>query len=442
MSTGDVLRVRAAMKPISHRAALAGHRRRRLRTSRPRRSTSAPTCAPSRPPASSPRRWSRWCWPQACMEKFGGDSVAETARNHRGYLDADPRGAALVVSRADRPRRGARRAARVGQDHGGRLVADAARGAVRATPTGDRAGRRPQHLRHLRRGRRGGVPRRWSGARSRAPLAEPRRGAVARRRLRCSTPDTAAAAGGPHRRLPATWASPTRPSASASTSSRPLLALQPARRVGAADGRSAGRSTSGCAVHCVDTAGRTPEDIAAEVVDPVGGAHRERPDPHPRRRRRVVRRRRRAPACSASCPGLLGDGRRARAGGAPSGPARHRRGGAGRPCGAGLLGVRRRGARRRGGQDRRGGGVPVGRRWARPGFTRSDAVVGVGGGAVTDLAGFVAATWLRGVRVVHVPTTLLGDGRRGGRRQDRASTPPRARTWSARSTRRPGCCAT
>jgi 3-dehydroquinate synthase len=35
-------------------------------------------------------------------------------------------------------------------------------------------------------------------------------------------------------------------------------------------------------------------------------------------------------------------------------------------------------------------------------------VVGVGGGSVTDLTGFVAATWLRGVRVVHVPTTLLG----------------------------------
>ena len=41
------------------------------------------------------------------------------------------------------------------------------------------------------------------------------------------------------------------------------------------------------------------------------------------------------------------------------------------------------------------------------GFTRSDAIVGVGGGTVTDLAGFVAATWLRGVRVVHIPTTLL-----------------------------------
>jgi 3-dehydroquinate synthase len=44
----------------------------------------------------------------------------------------------------------------------------------------------------------------------------------------------------------------------------------------------------------------------------------------------------------------------------------------------------------------------------RAGFTRSDAVVGVGGGATTDLAGFVAATWLRGVRLVTVPTSLLG----------------------------------
>jgi len=42
------------------------------------------------------------------------------------------------------------------------------------------------------------------------------------------------------------------------------------------------------------------------------------------------------------------------------------------------------------------------------GFTRTDAVVGLGGGSVTDLAGFVAASWLRGVRVVQVPTTLLG----------------------------------
>lgn len=38
---------------------------------------------------------------------------------------------------------------------------------------------------------------------------------------------------------------------------------------------------------------------------------------------------------------------------------------------------------------------------------RTGTVVSLGGGAVTDLAGFVAATWMRGVRVVHVPTTLL-----------------------------------
>jgi 3-dehydroquinate synthase len=44
----------------------------------------------------------------------------------------------------------------------------------------------------------------------------------------------------------------------------------------------------------------------------------------------------------------------------------------------------------------------------RTGFTRSDAVVTVGGGSTTDMGGFVAATWLRGVRVVHLPTTLLG----------------------------------
>lgn len=41
-------------------------------------------------------------------------------------------------------------------------------------------------------------------------------------------------------------------------------------------------------------------------------------------------------------------------------------------------------------------------------FTRTDAVIGLGGGAVTDLAGFVAATWLRGVPVVQIPTSVLG----------------------------------
>ncbi len=49
--------------------------------------------------------------------------------------------------------------------------------------------------------------------------------------------------------------------------------------------------------------------------------------------------------------------------------------------------------------------------WAalgRAALSRTDLVLGVGGGAVTDLAGFAAATWLRGVPVAYVPTTLLG----------------------------------
>ncbi len=41
-------------------------------------------------------------------------------------------------------------------------------------------------------------------------------------------------------------------------------------------------------------------------------------------------------------------------------------------------------------------------------FTRTDAVIGLGGGATTDLAGFVAATWLRGVRLIQCPTTVAG----------------------------------
>ena len=47
------------------------------------------------------------------------------------------------------------------------------------------------------------------------------------------------------------------------------------------------------------------------------------------------------------------------------------------------------------------------RGFARAGITRHDVVVGVGGGMVTDVAGFVAATWHRGIPVVHVATTLL-----------------------------------
>ena len=48
------------------------------------------------------------------------------------------------------------------------------------------------------------------------------------------------------------------------------------------------------------------------------------------------------------------------------------------------------------------------RNFARVGLTRHDVVIGVGGGMVTDVAGFAASTWHRGVPVLHVATTLLG----------------------------------
>jgi 5-deoxy-5-amino-3-dehydroquinate synthase len=48
------------------------------------------------------------------------------------------------------------------------------------------------------------------------------------------------------------------------------------------------------------------------------------------------------------------------------------------------------------------------RSFARVGLTRNDVVIGVGGGMVTDVAGFAASMWHRGMSVVHVATTLLG----------------------------------
>jgi len=89
MSTGDVLRVRAAMKPISTvprslatvdvstgEPATAIHQR-------------SDVCAV---PAAGvvAEAMVALVLAQACVEKFGGDSVAETSRNHRGYLAAIP----------------------------------------------------------------------------------------------------------------------------------------------------------------------------------------------------------------------------------------------------------------------------------------------------------------------------------------------------------------
>ena len=50
----------------------------------------------------------------------------------------------------------------------------------------------------------------------------------------------------------------------------------------------------------------------------------------------------------------------------------------------------------------------LGRSFTRWGLTRNDCIVGMGGGVVTDVAGFAAATYHRGTPVIHVPTSLLG----------------------------------
>ena len=76
-------------------------------------------------------------------------------------------------------------------------------------------------------------------------------------------------------------------------------------------------------------------------------------------------------------------------------------------------------------------------RLAELGLERGDVVVGYGGGAATDLAGFVAATYQRGVPWIAAPTTLVGmvDAAIGGKTGSTCLPP---RTTSARSTRRSG----
>ena len=49
----------------------------------------------------------------------------------------------------------------------------------------------------------------------------------------------------------------------------------------------------------------------------------------------------------------------------------------------------------------------ISQEFADMGITRNDVIIGVGGGMVTDIAGFAASTWHRGTPVVHVATSLL-----------------------------------
>ena len=73
-------------------------------------------------------------------------------------------------------------------------------------------------------------------------------------------------------------------------------------------------------------------------------------------------------------------------------------------------------------------------------LTRKDAIVALGGGVIGDLAGLAAATYLRGVHFVQLPTTLLA--RREGRSRFAAGEEPRRRILSAgNGAGRPGFAA-
>ena len=109
-------------------------------------STSAPTSAPCRPPASSPRRWWRWCWPTRCWRS----SAATRSPRPRATCAATSTrcpscatAAAAQRSRASAARGRARRAAGRGQDHGRPARSPSGSGAPFRDTDADVEARRP-----------------------------------------------------------------------------------------------------------------------------------------------------------------------------------------------------------------------------------------------------------------------------------------------------------
>ena len=78
----------------------------------------------------------------------------------------------------------------------------------------------------------------------------------------------------------------------------------------------------------------------------------------------------------------------------------------------------------------------VERIWRELELDRDGMLIACGGGSTTDVAGFAAATYKRGVKWTAIPTTLTGHGRCGDRREDRHQHRERERTLRASSTSR------
>ena len=409
MSTGEVLRVRAAMKPIATvpralrtvdvATGEAGHGappalRRLRRAGRRRRRRGDGRAGAGRRRAGEVRR----------------RPVAETRRNHRGLPRRDP-------GRCAPGERPTPRVVLVGPMGAGKTtVGAAARRAARACAL-------PRHRRRHRGRRRAARSPTSSSTTARRPSA-PSSGRGGPTRSPSTTgvlalgggavldPDTRALLAG-HTVVFLDVGSPTRPSGSASAApaaarrqpARPVDALLDERRPvysgsprtastppAAPPRRSPPRSSTpagGGTTRAQPTATTDrATDRAATPYDVVGRARR----------------------CSAELPGCSADG--VAAGRWSSTPTRCAGTRRGRPRATwrrrASTVARGRGARRRGGQDRRGRGRAAGRRSARPASPAPTRSSPSAAARPPTSAGFVAATWLRGVRVVHVPTTLLG----------------------------------
>ena len=385
MSTGQPIRAAGGDEALLERAEAARDRRPRHRRGRGRDQATDRRRAPSPPAAWSAKPSWRSSSRTRSLEKFGGDSLPETRRN----LQRVRGDAAVIVYLVGMP--GAGKSTR---RQGARGPSG---GAVRRPRLGDRGRGRGRGRRHLPGRGRGGVPR-PGGRRAGEGVDAGSRGRRLRRRgrARAREPDHVAQHG--RRRLPGRAArgaaSPGRAGAGSSAdqaggrpravcspradlctgSSRPTWSTAAANR-----GRWPTRSSRSSVGPC-----DRPGARAALRGDDRVGDPRERPRAPAGARRRV--------------DGVRGLGSRGLGPVSRDRSTARSRTAASRPCSCSFPGARRRRPCR--------ATRALLRQLAGQEAHRDDLIVALGGGAVGDLAGFVASTYMRGIPFVQIPTTL------------------------------------